>query len=134
MSSGKVLIIEDSPTQATVIAGIVTSLGFDTAVYHSVEMSVGELLELESPNIVLLDLRLLDVEGAPVGDGFQICKEIKRANKELPVFIISSEPIEEAEEWARLQGADAFLQKPFVPEDLRQLIAGLNINKAEEEI
>ena len=126
MSQGKILIIEDSPTQATVISGIVSSLGYVPAVYHSIPTSVEQLLEIEAPDLVLLDLRLLDVEGAPVGDGFQICKEIKRVNKDLTVFIVSSEPIDEAGEWARLQGADAFLQKPFVPDDLRALIQSVS--------
>lgn len=130
MKSGKILIIEDSPTQASVIAEIVSSIGFRPAVYHSIPTSVQQLLETESPDLVLLDLRLLDVEGAPVGDGFQICKEIKRGNKSLPVFIVSSEPIEEAGEWAKLQGADAFLQKPFVPDDLKVLIQSLSVKES----
>lgn len=120
--SRKVLIIEDSPTQASVISAIVSEMGYQTAIYHSLDKSVGEILELEQPVLVLLDLRLLDESGKPVGDGFQICKELKRNKRDLPVFILSSEPQSEAAEWARMQGADAFLQKPFSADDLKQLI------------
>ena len=121
----KVLIIEDSPTQAAVIGEIVASLGMRPVIYHNVPTSVAQLLEVESPDIVLLDLRLLNNQGVSVGDGFQICKEIKRVQKGLPVIVVSSEPLEEAGEWARMQGADAFLQKPFVPEDLKSLIVSV---------
>jgi len=127
--TAKILVVEDSPTQASVISSIVASMGYEPAVYHRLDKSVGEILEIEKPVLVLLDLRLLDDKGVPVGDGFQICKEIKRVNKSLPVFILSSEPQEEAADWARMQGADAFLQKPFSPDDLKLLIANFEVSK-----
>ena len=120
-----VLIIEDSPTQAAAIAEIVQKLGFDPKVFHALPSSVEQLLKEVTPKIVLLDLRLLDERGNSVGDGFQICRDIKRISSDTPVIIISSEDIEIAGEWARLQGADAFLQKPFVPQDLQQLLQDL---------
>jgi len=117
-----VLIIEDSPTQSAVIAGIVSSLGYEPKVFHSLPQSVAQLLSEINPELVLLDLRLLDHDGKIVGDGFQICREVKKINPDTPVIIVSSEDINEAGEWAMMQGADAFLQKPFVPEDLKRLL------------
>ena len=124
MSTKRVLIIEDSPTQSEVLAQIVLSLGCEPSVYHSLSKSVEQVLSEDKPDVVLLDLRLLDDEGNAVGDGFQICREIKKLQPQTPVIIVSSEDVERAGEWARLQGADAFLQKPFVPTDLKKLLSG----------
>ncbi len=68
---------------------------------------------------MLLDLVFLGVDGKPIADGFQICREIKRLSKnKIGVIIVSSKGDKDATEWALLQGADAFLQKPFAVDDL----------------
>lgn len=117
-----VLIIEDSPSQAAIIANIVSEAGYRVSVYTALPTGIVELLLTEEPDIVLLDLMLLDEDGKAMADGFQLCRDIKRAHAEIPVVVVTSEGEEEACEWALLQGADAFLQKPFAKEDLVQVI------------
>ena len=38
------------------------------------------------------------------------------------MIVISAEGDDDACEWAILQGADAYLQKPFAPEDLNEVL------------
>ena len=77
------------------------------------------MLQPANPDLVLLDLTLLGPDGKPVGDGFQICKEIKRLTKNsVAVVVVSAKEDDTSSEWAIMQGADAFLQKPFAVEDL----------------
>lgn len=121
-SGAKVLIVEDSPSQAAIIANVVKSSGHNPAVYSQLPMGISQIMQKEMPDLVLLDLRLLDPDGNPMADGFQLCREIKRTSAKTPVIVISAEGDEEACEWAMMQGADAFLQKPFVVEDLTRLM------------
>lgn len=121
-SGAKVLIVEDSPSQAAIIANVVKSAGHNPAVYSQLPMGISQIMQKEMPDLVLLDLRLLDPDGNPMADGFQLCREIKRTSAKTPVIVISAEGDEEACEWAMMQGADAFLQKPFVVEDLTRLM------------
>jgi len=115
----RVLIIEDSPTQAAIIADIVKSAGHEAVVCSDVSKGINQVIKPVNPDLVLLDLVLLGPDGKPMGDGFQICREIKRVSKNtVPVVVVSSKGDEESAEWAILQGADAFLQKPFAVEDL----------------
>ena len=118
----KILIVEDSPSQAAIIAAVVRQAGHEAVIYSQLPRGISQILDLEQPDLVLLDLRLLDSAGQPVADGFQICREIKRRNRELPVIVVSAEGDQDACEWAVLQGADAYLQKPFVVEDLSELM------------
>ena len=118
----KILIVEDSPSQAAIIATVVKQAGHSAAVYSQLPMGISQILGMEQPDLVLLDLRLLDADGKPVADGFQLCREIKRGPKSVPVIVVSAEGDEDACEWAILQGADAYLQKPFAVEDLTALM------------
>lgn len=120
----RVLIIEDSPTQAAIIADIVKSAGHEAVVCSDVSKGINQVIKPVNPDLVLLDLVLLGPDGKPMGDGFQICREIKRVSKNtVPVVVVSSKGDEESAEWAILQGADAFLQKPFAVEDLLAVLA-----------
>ena len=119
----RVLIIEDSPSQAAVIADIVRQAGHSPTIITELKVGIGQILHKEQPSLVLLDLRLLDADGNPVADGFQLCKEIKRSPGKPPVIVISAEGDDEACQWAILQGADGFLQKPFAARDLTKAIS-----------
>lgn len=119
----KVLIIEDSNAQAAIISEIVTNAGHEPVVHQEFKKSIAQVIQAINPDLVLLDLTLLGADGKPVADGFQICREIKRVSKkQVAVIIVSAKDAEQAGEWAILQGADAFLQKPFAVEDLVAVI------------
>jgi len=119
----KVLIVEDSPTQAAIIADIVRSAGHEPVVCGDLSRGIGQIIKPINPDLVLLDLVLLGPDGKPAADGFQVCREIKRVSKNtIPVVVVSSKGDEDSAEWAILQGADAFLQKPFAVEDLLNVL------------
>jgi DNA-binding response OmpR family regulator len=115
----RVLIVEDSPAQAAIIAEIVKEAGHDALVCREYTKGVGAMLQPSTPDLVLLDLTLLGHDGKPIGDGFQICREIKRLTKNsVAVVVVSAKEDDTSAEWALMQGADAYLQKPFAVEDL----------------
>jgi twitching motility two-component system response regulator PilH len=119
----KVLIIEDSPSQAAIMAELVTQAGHNAHISPDLSKGVIQTVTPFDPDIVLLDLTLLGPDGKPIADGFQICKEIKRVSKnKIKVVVVSAREEEEAAEWAELQGADAFLHKPFAVEELVGII------------
>jgi len=115
----RVLIVEDSPAQAAIISEIVKDAGHQAVICRDFTRGVLPMLNPEPPDIVLLDLILLGSDGKPVGDGFHICREIKRLSKNtVAVVVVSAREDDTSSEWALMQGADAFLQKPFAVEDL----------------
>ncbi len=110
----RVLIIEDSASQAEVMKEIVEGAGHEGILCPDLSKGIAQTIRPLKPDMVLLDLILLGPSGKPVADGFQICREIKRISKNaIGVVVVSSKGDEESAEWALLQGADAFLQKPF---------------------
>jgi len=119
----RVLIIEDSASQAQIMAEIVTNAGHQATLCNDLGKGIAQILKATDPQVVLLDLILLGPDGKPVADGFQMCREIKRiSGKRIGVVVVSSKDDEASAEWAMLQGADAFLQKPFVVDDLLDVL------------
>jgi DNA-binding response OmpR family regulator len=77
-----------------------------------------ELLEQADPDLMLLDVRL------PDASGFELCRRLREGepgrawNRDIPVIMVSErgEPIDRVRGFAR--GADDFVVKPFVYEEL----------------
>ena len=104
-----VLLVEDDDSIAVPLAEGLQREGFDV-----VRAATGaEALAAETPDFVLLDLRLPDV------DGFTVCREL-RARSAVPIIVVSARG-EEVDRVVGLElGADDYVVKPF---GLRELIA-----------
>jgi len=128
-----ILIVEDSPAQAALIADIVTAAGHTAHKCLDPGTPVEVLVSTLAPHIVLLDLILESSDGRSVTDGFRLCRDIKRTTPNIPVVILSARDDTIAPEWAALQGADAFLQKPFTYTDLLATIDALIAPRSSDE-
>lgn len=124
----KILIIEDSPLQRAVIVNIVKELGFEPFPVEEFQVSLVPLLEKHEIDLVLLDLLLVDEQGNAIADGFQVCAELKNAKPEIKIIVITAENDTSAKEFAELQGADAFITKPFQVDKLAKCIKSIGIS------
>jgi two-component system response regulator RegX3 len=107
--SMRVLIVEDEATIAIPLAEGLVREGFDVS-----RASTGaEALAADEPDIVLLDLRLPDM------DGLDVCRRLRERSR-VPIIIVTARG-EEADRVVGLElGADDYVVKPF---GLRELIA-----------
>jgi signal transduction histidine kinase/CheY-like chemotaxis protein len=103
-----VLIVEDNPETAFVYSRYLTSAGFQT---HGVSAiaDARAFLDKIKPDAVILDILLR----ADTSWGF--LREIKADSRAIPVLVMS---VISDERRVYGMGADAFLSKPFVPEQL----------------
>jgi len=122
MTTKRVLIVEDSKSQAAIMAEIVRNAGYESSIAAESATVVMRTIAEQKPVLVLLDLVLLGPDGLPAADGFALCGEIKRSNPNTGVIIVSAKGDEDSTEWAMAQGADGFLQKPFSVDDLMSVI------------
>src|ERR1700722_11604826 len=109
MVATKVLIIEDDPNIVDLIRSNLVVRGFDTVV--SAGSKVIDLLDLEQPDMVLLDLML------PGADGFELCREI-RERSPVGIIVVSARGGEKDKVTALNMGADDYMTKPFGIEEL----------------
>lgn len=124
----KVLVVEDSPTQREMISGLLERSGLDvTSVGDGIEAL--DLLKTLVSDGIPPDLVVLDIV-MPRMNGYEVCRSIKAdpATQHLPVVMCSSKGEEFDRYWGLRNGADAYIAKPFQPQELvgtvRQLLRG----------
>ena len=108
-----VLVVEDSRTQREMISQLLRSSGLDVI---AVGDGVAALKQVQGhcPDVVILDIIL------PGMNGYEVCRQLKSdKNIQKPAIVVCSKKRERFDlYWALKQGADAYLDKPFRPQEL----------------
>lgn len=110
-----ILAIDDTPSIRTFLR---ISLQAQGAEFHEAGTARQglELCERIKPNLVVLDL------GLPDKDGLDILPEMKAKNKDLKIVILSVRKEQTTKDKALSLGADAYITKPFLMEELMEVI------------
>jgi len=114
----RILIVEDEPDIAL---GLQLDLRDDD---HEVEVVADGAEGARRGRESAWDLILLDVM-LPTKDGFDVCRELRRARIRTPILMLTART-QEAEKILGLDmGADDYVTKPFSPRELRARIRAL---------
>jgi len=112
-----VLIVEDSPTQATLLHGALMQKGFRVTVAESGVEALKKLQE-EIPAIIISDIEM------PLMNGYELCKSVKKnpSFNNIPIILLTN--LSDPQDVIRgiECGADSFLTKPF---DIHHLISNI---------
>ena len=111
----RALVVEDDPNIVDLIRSNLAVRGFDTVVSTD-GLRALRLLETESPDIVLLDLMLPEI------DGFELCRLI-RERSSVAIIVVSARGGERDKVSALNVGADDYMTKPF---SIEELLARIN--------
>lgn len=107
----KILVIDDEPIVRTSCIRSLSPEGYEVKSASSGKEAL-ELLEKESFNLVLLDLKMPDM------DGIEVLKKIKDTWPDTKVVMITGySTVETAVKTLKL-GAFSYLEKPFTPDTL----------------
>jgi len=121
----KALLVEDDPNIVDLIRSNLIVRGFDTCVSPDGSRAL-QLLETESPDVVLLDLML------PGADGFQLCREM-RERSNVGIIVVSARGGQQDKVTALNFGADDYMTKPFgIDELLARISATLRRSRPAE--
>jgi DNA-binding response OmpR family regulator len=111
----RILIVEDEPDIALGLEDDLTVEG------HQVEVVCDGDTACRRGREPGWDLILLDVM-LPRKDGFEVCRELRRARVQTPIILLTAKA-QEAEKILGLElGADDYVTKPFSPRELRARI------------
>jgi two-component system response regulator BaeR len=111
MSEQRILIVEDEPKIAGLLADYLQAMGgYRTEVLARGDVVLAQV-RAEPPDLVLLDLML------PGLDGIEVCKQI-RAESDVPIIMVTAR-VEEIDRLLGLElGADDYVCKPFSPREV----------------
>lgn len=108
----RVLVVDDSATQRDMISRVLKSVGIKVTL-ASDGLEALEQIQQNCPDLVVLDIVM------PRMNGYEVCRWLRsNVGEELPVVICSSKREEFDRYWGMKQGADAYIAKPFRPQDL----------------
>ena len=112
-----ILIVDDTATEATLMAGVVHKLGHSSEVATDGEACLS-LARSKKPSLILLDVVM------PKMDGFNTCRKLKKDSETsaIPIVMVTSKDQETDKFWAQRQGADGYVVKPFAPSELTAAI------------
>ena len=111
----KILIVEDEPGIALGLQDDLRLEGYD------VELISDGITASRRARESAFDLMLLDVM-LPGKDGFEVCREVRRAGIRKPIILLTAKS-QEAEKVLGLDlGADDYVTKPFSPKELRSRV------------
>lgn len=106
----RILIVEDEPKLAQLLADYLTSAGYHT---HMIVDGREVVAALKSAHF---DLMLLDLM-LPGRDGLEVCKDV-RAFSNIPIVMVTAR-VEEIDRLLGLElGADDYICKPFSPREV----------------
>jgi two-component system KDP operon response regulator KdpE len=117
-----ILVVDDDVRILRFLRSSLTLAGYDITTTTSGEEAI-RLMESDEPDIMLLDILM------PVIDGFEVLRRL-RSYSDLPVIVFSANEYA-SEETLRL-GADYFVVKPFIPDELVTIIKKVIAQRGEQ--
>jgi two-component system chemotaxis response regulator CheY len=118
----RILIVEDSPTMRSLLVSALEDLDAPAKI---IEVESGfealRVLPRERFDLILTDINMPDINGLEL---VSFVKNEERYRK-IPLIIVSTEGSDRDREKGLSLGADAYVVKPFEPEELRRLAQDL---------
>lgn len=107
----KILLVDDEPALRRMVGGFLTKAGFQNVVCAGSCLEAEAACRREAPHLILLDVML------PDGDGFSLFDRLHRETA-APVIFLSARDEDESRLRGLGLGADDYITKPFLPEEL----------------
>lgn len=108
--SARILLVDDEVPIQKAVAPLLRSRGYEVEV-ASTGADALKMAVAHSPDLIVLDLGLPDLEGT------EVCRRI-RAEASTPIIVLSARGSESDKVAALDLGADDYVTKPFSPEEL----------------
>jgi len=116
MAKLKVLVAEDDPTMVKLLKTLLKMEGFDV-IAPDADQDVVKAVHAQCPDILLMDVHLSNQ------NGLEILDSIRKSADGCDARIIMISGLNVKDECLK-RGADGFLLKPFMPDDLIQMLKG----------
>jgi DNA-binding response OmpR family regulator len=122
----RILVVEDEPAIALALEDDLTLDGYQVEVVGDGE-TAARAARGQTFDLILLDVML------PKKDGFEVCRELRRAGVRTPILMLTAKT-QEAEKVMGLDlGADDYLTKPYSRHELRARVRAL-LRRATAEV
>lgn len=119
----RVLIVDDEPSVLFALKLLLEALGFTVKDFASPFDAAQHLQSEHNYDVILCDLRM------PEMDGISLLAHIKKFAPDVPFVLISGHAQVQEIERANQLGASGFLDKPFTPDQLANMLEKISQGK-----
>jgi twitching motility two-component system response regulator PilH len=115
-----VMVVDDSPTLRVMISDLLTKHGLQVIEAHD-GMDAQEKMRSTLPDLVIMDVVM------PRMNGYELCRWVKGeiTSRKIPVIMCTTKSEEFDRHWGMKQGVDAYITKPFEPQQLMAIVNNL---------
>lgn len=111
MVDNRILVVDDDPKLVRLVREVLTATGYEVLATGSGEQAI-ELVALEQPNLVLLDIML-----SGQVDGFEVASRLQEFS-DVPIIMLTAK-VREADLMHGFEvGADDYITKPFSSKEM----------------
>lgn len=120
IQKGRILVVEDDLDILESLEVTLRMKGFDVTSYSDTK-KVLAAVEANPPDLIVMDVMM------PPPDGYELCRRLKAdaAAKKIPIVLLSARTHPNAIEMGFQSGADRYLAKPFLNDELVDVIQTL---------
>ncbi|MBL1210708.1 response regulator [Geminocystis sp. GBBB08] len=110
----KVLVVDDSKSQQTLVNGLLKTMGVEVNLVDNGESALQWLNDHGQPDLILMDIVM------PTMSGLDVCRHIRKEMnyKTVPIIFVTTKDEDFDKFWALRQGGTAYVTKPYSPTDL----------------
>jgi len=112
-----ILIVEDDPNTASLVATYLQREGFTTLIARDGQQAL-QLAERKKPGFIILDVML------PRLEGWDVCRELRKFS-EVPILFLTAREEEIDRILGLSLGADDYVVKPFSPRELVERVKAI---------
>jgi CheY-like chemotaxis protein len=126
----RILVVDDKADNRGLLRALLEPVGFEVVQAENGVQALA-VLDEQLPDAVLLDMRM------PVMDGYEVLRRVRASGKKNDTYLVAvtASAFEDDREEVMAAGVDAYLRKPFQPEELFRLLGdalGLEYEYAEK--
>jgi two-component system, OmpR family, KDP operon response regulator KdpE len=123
----RILVVDDEPAILRALASALTARGYEVRKAMDGQSAI-DMVAVDPPDAVVLDLRLPDI------DGIEVCRRL-RTWSSVPIIVLSADGLDQRKVDALDEGANDYVTKPYsTPELLARLRAVLRDSAAGRTI
>lgn len=117
----KALVVDDEPNILLSLEFLMKKQGYTVFIARDGQEAL-EIIENETPDLVILDIMMPEV------DGYQVCQHMRSQDrfKDTKIIFLSAKSKEEEKQRGLELGADLYITKPFSTRNLIKQINELN--------
>jgi signal transduction histidine kinase/DNA-binding NarL/FixJ family response regulator len=114
----RILVVEDSPINRLLLVKLLTYLGFEVKEAENGKIAIA-LWQQWQPHLIFMDIQM------PIMNGYQATRKIKQSKTKNPpkIVAITAHAFAEQKKLCFTAGCDDFISKPFLREEILQVLA-----------